>query len=101
MIPDHLINKAARAIHVNDPGGGETEEYEDTPPWYQVVTERRARAALEAVAADIWDEGHRTRVQRGPDGCTCNAWNEDECGCGEYGTGPIITPNPYKASEDA
>ena len=57
MIPDHLIDKAARAMHVNDPGGGETEEYEDTPPWYQVVTERRARAALEAVAAEIWDQG--------------------------------------------
>ena len=55
MIPDHLVGKAARAMHVNDPGGGETEEYGDTPPWYQIVTERRARAALEAVAADIWD----------------------------------------------
>ena len=57
MIPQHLIDKAARAMHANGPIGGETEEYEDTPPWYQVVTERRARAALEAAAAEIWDEG--------------------------------------------
>ena len=57
MIPQHLIDKAARAMHVSGPGGGETEEYEDTPPWYQVVTERRARAALEAVAHIIWNQG--------------------------------------------
>ena len=97
MIPDHLIDKAIRAMIIferKDP---------DDPceRWKFDSYDHGVRVTLEAVAADIWDEGHRTRVQRGPDGCTCNAWNEDECGCGEYGTGPIITPNPYKASEDA
>lgn len=105
MIPDHLIDQAAAAIYATSAFGDlfaihAWHDVNDNNP-IKTTTRMYARAALEAVAADIWDEGHRTRVQRGPDGCTCNAWNEDECGCGEYGTGPIITPNPYKASEDA
>ena len=58
MIPDHLIDKAARAMHADDLLEGEHEKFEDSPPWYQAIAERRARAALEAVAADIWDRGH-------------------------------------------
>ena len=96
MIPDHLIDKAAQAIVT---GMGGTSLLADMHPEDAAYARADARAALEAVAADLWDEGHRTRVQRGPDGCTCNAWNEDECGCGEFGTGPIVTPNPYRASE--
>lgn len=103
MIPDHLIDKAWRA-YVWDSNMQAIRNEMACPdlrgPMPPPPDPRQSlRAALEAVAADIWDEGHRTRVQRGPDGCTCNAWNEDECGCGEYGTGPIITPNPYRASE--
>ena len=45
--------------------------------------------------AAAWDEGHRTPKRRGPDDCRCAAYNEDECGCGEYGSN-IITPNPYR-----
>jgi hypothetical protein len=39
-----------------------------------------------AIAARAWDEGHRTPWQR-------------ECSCGKYGTGQLITPNPYRADE--
>ena len=88
MIPQQLIGKAARAMHVTDPGGGETEEYEDTPPWYQIVTERRARAALEAVAADIWEDGYE-------------AGEEDGYLMGRDEPFTETAPNPYRASETA
>lgn len=48
------------------------------------------------VKAEAWDEGHRTRQRREMDDCNCNAWSEGECACGLYGTGKIITPNPYR-----
>ena len=58
------------------------------------------RAALDAVASTIaaraWDEGHATHWQREMDDCRCGAWNRGECGCGKYGTGRLITPNPYR-----
>ena len=57
MIPDHLIDKAARAMHADDLLEGEHEKFEDSPPWYQAIAERRARAALEAVAHIIWNQG--------------------------------------------
>ena len=92
MIPQHLVYRAAQAMWEV----GTSSEWRDDVWAAPHLT--RARAALEAVAADIWDQGHQTRVQRGPDECTCNAWNEDECACGNYGTGPITTPNPYKVN---
>ena len=46
--------------------------------------------------AEAWDEGHRTPWKRGPSGCDCFAQSVVECGCGRYGTGPLITPNPYR-----
>ena len=103
MIPDHLILRAAQAALAKGVYGEPDSDdlLDDMHPADLAATLDATRAALEAVAADLWDEGHRTRVQRGPDGCTCNAWNEDECACGEYGTGPIVTPNPYRASETA
>ena len=87
MIPDHLIDKAVHAAGEN---------WVLTFEWEHDKLHAQVYAALEAVAADIWDQGHQTRVQRGPDECTCNAWNEGECACGNYGTGPISTPNPYR-----
>ena len=102
MIPAHLIDKAAAAIYQATVFGDEfaLDAWRDMPEDSHIKTGTRefATAALEAVAANIWDQGHQTRVQRGPDECTCNAWNEDECACGNYGTGPITTPNPYKAN---
>ena len=44
--------------------------------------------------ARAWWEGHMTDRRLGPDDCQCAAWNESECGCGEYGTN-VITLNPY------
>lgn len=54
---------------------------------------------LSGVLADAWDEGHRTYQKREPDECYCSAWSEGECACGLYGTGKIITPNPYRRTE--
>lgn len=49
--------------------------------------------------ADAWMEGHKTRQVRGPDSCHCYAWSEGECGCGRYGTGPLLTKNPYESDD--
>lgn len=54
---------------------------------------------LEQVKAEAWDEGHRTPQEREPDDCQCGAWYDGECGCGLFGTGEIITPNPYRQKE--
>ena len=53
------------------------------------------------VAAQAWDEGHKTPHRRGPDNCMCGAWSRIECGCGLYGTGPLesLTENPYRTEE--
>lgn len=56
-IPQHLIDKGARAMHFAELDADDLEQFEDTPHWYQVIVENKARAALAAVAADIWEEG--------------------------------------------
>ena len=57
----------------------------------------RGRAeAAEAALVVAWDSGHVTPWKRGPSGCDCFAQSVVECGCGRYGTGPLITPNPYR-----
>ena len=91
MIPDHLIDKAARAMHADDLLEGEHEKFEDSPPWYQAIAERRARAALEAVAADIWDEGENIGYGHG----------QHDAHRFEPGPDYRETPNPYRASEAA
>lgn len=67
MIPEHIIDKAARALYERDckdyfDGGGT--EYRH--PWHEVAVfstarpyQKRARATLEAVAAEIWEQGSR------------------------------------------
>lgn len=55
------------------------------------------------VKAEAWDEGHRHRWRRDrDDGCTCAAWSSDECACGLYGTGELLSlkDNPYRAGSD-
>lgn len=50
-IPEHLVKRAAAELMRDDP------EYENGtygPEDYEAM----ARAALEAVAADIWEQGH-------------------------------------------
>ena len=90
MIPDHLIDKAAAAIYASSAFGDRfaLDAWHDMADDNPVKTTTRmfARAALEAVAADIWDEGwaqgmaYVTGMERGID--------DDHA----------IT-NPYKASE--
>ena len=51
------------------------------------------------VKAEAWDEGHRHRWRRDrDDGCTCAAWSSNECACGLYGTGELLSlaDNPYR-----
>ena len=58
-------------------------------------------AVLPDLLAAAWDEGHETPWQRERDDCRCFAWSSSECGCGRYGTGRLITPNPYRAAHAA
>ena len=86
MIPDHLIDKAAQAIVT---GMGSKPLLADMHPVDAAYARADARAALEAVAAHIWDEGwsqgmaYVTGMERGTD--------DDDLD-------HAIT-NPYKASE--
>ena len=62
MIPDHLIDKAAAAIYASTAFGDEFaydawRDMDDDSP-IKTTTRMYARAALETVAADIWERGH-------------------------------------------
>ena len=87
MIPDHLIDKAVRAAGEN---------WVLTFEWEHDKLHAQVHAAIEAVAADIWDEGYAAAEWNAEEVCKCAAWNEDECGCGNYGNGHRIKRNPYK-----
>ena len=99
MIPDHLIDKAAQAIVT---GMGSKSRLADMHPEDAAYARADARAALEAVAADIWEQGAESGWQ-----ATGEGWN------GEYANGTTHdgaqsfrdagndTPNPYRASETA
>ena len=87
MIPDHLIDKAVHAAGEN---------WALTLEWQHDKLHAQVRAALGAVAADIWDEGYAAAEWNAEEVCKCAAWNEDECGCGNYGNGHRIKRNPYK-----
>lgn len=61
MNPDHLIDKAAAAIYASSAFGDTFaidawHDMNDDNP-VKTTTRMYARAALEAVAAEIWDEG--------------------------------------------
>ena len=61
MIPDHLIDKAAAAIYASTAFGDKFaldawRDMDDGNP-FKVRTRELATAALEAVAAEIWQEG--------------------------------------------
>src|SRR5699024_3658068 len=62
MIPDHLIGKAAAAIYAATAFGDEFaidawHDMNDDNP-IKTTTRMYARAALETVAADIWDDAY-------------------------------------------
>ena len=75
MIPDHLIDKAVHAAGEN---------WVLTFEWEHDKLHAQVRAALEAVAADIWDDAYNAGFK------DSKIWEE---------TGD--TPNPYRASETA
>ena len=75
MIPDHLIDKAVHAAGEN---------WVLTFEWEHDKLHAQVHAALEAVAADIWDDAYNAGFK------DSKIWDE---------TGD--TPNPYRASETA
>ena len=95
MIPDHLIDKAAAAIYSASAFGDEFaldawhDMADDNP--VKTTTRMYARAALEAVAADVWEDGY-------------DAGSDDER-AHHLGVSLIDinqhTPNPYKRNETA
>lgn len=96
--PDHVRAAYARITRIEhdrswDSGAAEFDAF-------LAEHDRQTAEDRRVTAEKAWDEGHRTPQARGDDGCMCGAWNEDECGCGKYGTGPIITPNPYRKVAD-
>ena len=78
MIPDHLIDQAVRAAGEN---------WVLTFEWEHDKLHAQVHAALEAVAADIWDHGYVDGVESAHD-----YFN---------GETKADTPNPYRASETA
>ena len=89
MTPDRLIDQAAAAIYASSVFGDRfaLDAWHDMGDDHPVKTTTRmyARAVLEAVAADIWDDGYEACEG---DVSICTNWNAE-------------TPNPYRASEDA
>lgn len=98
MIPDHLIDKAAQALQdkIQDEYGWPRYQLSEIDAERRNERRKEALAALEAIAADIWDEGYEAGEWNAEEVCKCAAWNEDECGCGNYGNGHRIKRNPYK-----
>ena len=101
MIPDHLIDKAAMAAYDDHYWGDELYLlWGELGDRIQGEYRALARAALEAVAADIWEQGAESGWQ-----ATGEGWN------GEYANGTTHdgaqsfrdagndTTNPYRASE--
>lgn len=83
MIPDHLIDKAAQALQdkIQDEYGWPRYQLSEIDAERRNERRKEARAALEAVAAHIWDQGWVSRHADGE----------------QY----TVTPNPYRASETA
>ena len=103
MIPQHLIDKAAMAAYDDHYWSDELYLlWGELGDRIQDEYRAMARAALEAVAADIWEQGAESGWQ-----ATGEGWN------GEYANGTTHdgaqsfrdagndTTNPYRASEDA
>ena len=73
MIPDHLIDKAARAFHESSTFNVVAWDRLGKNSVTRTMPRKYARAILEAVAADIWDEGwaqgmaYVTGMERGTD----------------------------------
>ena len=104
MIPDHLIDKAWRAYVRSSNQQAIRNElahpYLRGPMPPPPDPRQSMRAALETVAAEVWDDGYIAAEWNCEEVCLCAAWEPGECACGNYGNGHRIKRNPYKASED-
>ena len=92
MIPDHLIDKAAMSAY--DDHYWRDELYllwGELGDRIQDEYRALARAALEAVAAEIWEDGYGA----GSDDERAHLLSASLIDTSQH------TPNPYKASEDA
>ena len=89
MIPDHLIDKAAQALQdkIQDEYGWPRYQLSEIDAERRNERRKEARAALEAVAADIWDEG-------------CEAF-EVAHKCDHIEPWAHLRDNPYRESETA
>lgn len=56
-------------------------------------------AALETVAARIWDDGYIAAEWNYEEVCNCSAWSDGECACGNYGNGRLRARNPWKEAQ--
>lgn len=89
MIPDHLVDKAAAAIYASTVFGDQFaidawRDMDDNNP-AKTTTRMYAHAALNATAADIWDEGEASV------GITMEEWE----------VGRTFESNPYRGLEKA
>lgn len=94
MIPDHYIDKAAAAIYAATAFGDRFaldawhDMADDNP--VKTTTRMYARAALETVAAEIWDDGRAA------------GWGDHLADdLDDWAGNTTQTPNPYRASETA
>ena len=102
MIPDHLIDQAAAAIYASTAFGDKfaIDAWRDMPEDAHIKTGTRefATAALEAVAAEIWEEGAQAAWS-----VTGEGWNNEYTTYTHDGEKSFRDvnddPNPYRASE--
>ena len=98
MIPDHLIDKAAMAAYDDHYWSDELYLlWGELGDRIQGEYRALARAALEAVAADIWDEAYR----RGVDDARIADDLRVDVGLGPDLYAQPARQNPYRASETA
>ena len=95
MIPDHYIDQAAAAIYAATAFGDKfaIDAWRDMADGNPIKTTTRmyARAALDTVAADIWEDGY----DAGSDDGRAHHLGVSLIDINQH------TPNPYRASEDA
>lgn len=53
-------------------------------------------AAIKGLLERVWNEGYIAAEWDQEEVCNCDAWNIDECACGNYGNGHSRKENPYR-----
>lgn len=82
MIPEHMIDAAARALRAAELGYYERGDYDDLSPDARSVYREYATAMLAATSKRIWDSGYEAGA--------------DDVFYRVFGHKP--TPNPYRSS---